>query len=281
MATPAKRPVQRAAKKGVPAKGGTKKKVATKPVRNRPVAKKRVARDSVTEKRVARKRVATKPVRNRPVAEKGVGKKRVARPNRAEKKQDTEQRIVAAALGLFQTRGFDATTTKAIAREAGIAEGTVFNYFRTKDDIALHFFEQEVEHAVSAVRGNARLSRAPLEEKLFALIQRQLEYLEPYERFIGSALVEALKPSSRLGVFGHRAQALRHRYIGYVEDMMEDALPARQFRLMRLWAPDAFWVFYMATLLFWLYDDSDGKQKTLAFLDRSLKVGVSMLGQSR
>lgn len=62
---------------------------------------------------------------------------------------------------------------------------------------------------------------------------------------------------------------------------MQDALPKKLFHPVRLWAPDAFWVFYMATLLFWLYDESEGKQKTLAFLDRSLKVGVGMLDRAR
>lgn len=213
----------------------------------------------------------TRPKERRPAP------KTKRRANRAEKKDATRQRIVEAALELFQSSGFDATTTKAIARKAGIAEGTVFNYFRTKDDIALHFFEQEVEHAIKSVRDNARLSKASLEEKLFALIQRQLEYIAPYERFIGNALVEALKPSSKLGILSHRAQALRLRYVAFVEDLMEAAIPKKRFIPIRWWAPDAFWVLYLATLLFWLHDTSDGKQKTLAFLDRSLKVGVSML----
>ena len=98
---------------------------------------------------------------------------------RAQNKEAIRKRIVTAALSLFQTRGFDATTTKAIARKAGIAEGTVFNYFRTKEDIALHFFEQEVDQAIASVRENPRLRKAPLEEKLFALVHSQLEFLAP------------------------------------------------------------------------------------------------------
>src|SRR5207237_6160498 len=102
---------------------------------------------------------------------------------RAQNKAAIRKRIVTSALSLFQNRGFDTTTTKAIARKAGIAEGTVFNYFRTKEDIALHFFEQEVDQAIASVRNNPRLRKAPLEEKLFALVHRQLEFLAPYERF--------------------------------------------------------------------------------------------------
>src|SRR5262245_50113240 len=79
---------------------------------------------------------------------------------RARNKAVIRERIVRAALVRFQTKGFDTTTTRAIARKAGVAEGTVFNYFRTKEDIALYFFEQEIDHAMAAVRGDRRLRRA-------------------------------------------------------------------------------------------------------------------------
>src|SRR5262245_56710739 len=110
---------------------------------------------------------------------------------RTRNKEANKARILSAALAMFQTKGFEATTTKAIARKAGLAEGTVFNYFSTKEDIALYFLEQEVEQALSSVRNNARLKKAPLNEKLFALVHAQLDYLAPHERFIGAAFVQA------------------------------------------------------------------------------------------
>lgn len=206
-----------------------------------------------------------------------------ARPagRRAQSKQEIRERIVRAALSLFQTKGFDSTTTKAIARKAKIAEGTVFNYFKSKDDIALHFFEQEVDQAMAAVRDNPRLRKAPLEEKLFTLVHSQLEFLAPYERFIGTALIHALKPASPLGPFSHRAQELRHRYLGFVEELIEESIPKHRRSPLTFLAPEVFWIYYMGALLYWLYDSSEGKQNTLAFLDRSLSIGVSMLKQGK
>ena len=207
----------------------------------------------------------------------GGATKRRPSGRRAQNKQDIRERIVKAALSLFQTKGFDATTTKAIARKAGIAEGTVFNYFKSKDDIALYFFEQEVDQAMATVRDNPRLRKAPLEEKLFALIHSQLEFLANHERFIGAALIHALKPASPLGPFSHRAQELRHRYLGFVEKLIEESEPKHRQSPLTFFAPDVFWIYYLGVLLYWLYDSSEGKQNTLAFLDRSLNVGVSML----
>lgn len=200
---------------------------------------------------------------------------------RAQNKESIQKRIVQAALGLFQTKGFEATTTKEIARKAGIAEGTVFNYFKTKEDIALYFFEQEVDHAITAVRENPRMRRASLEEKLFTLVQSQLEYLAPYERFIGAAFIQALKPDSMLGPFSRRTQELRHRYIGFVQELFEESLPGHRESLIRWMAPEAFWIYYLGVLLYWLHDSSSDKQNSLAFLDRSLSMAVSMLKAER
>ena len=198
---------------------------------------------------------------------------------RERNKAAARQRILAAALELFQSRGFDATTTKEIARRAKVAEGTVFNYFATKDDIALYFFEQEVDHAVSAVREDPRLRQAPLEEKLFALVQNQLEYLAPYQRFIGSSLAEALKPGSNLGPFSPRMRDLHHRYLGFVEELMLESIPPRQRKTLGWFAPQAFWIFYLVVLLYWLNDTSKDKQSTMAFLDRSLKLGAAVFAR--
>jgi AcrR family transcriptional regulator len=193
---------------------------------------------------------------------------------RAQNREALRARIVAAALALFQEKGFDATTTKAIARRARVAEGTVFNYFETKEDIALHFFELEVDHAISVVRKDTKLRRAPLEEKLFVLIQTQLEFLEPYQRFIGAAFMHALRPTSKLQ-FSGQAFALRNRYLAFVEALIEEAMP-RRAGLGWLAAP-VFWIYYLFILVFWLNDESKGKQNTLALLDRSLKVGVALI----
>jgi AcrR family transcriptional regulator len=231
----------------------------------------------MASKKVSKRKakVATrKPIKRAPAKQRVAGR-------RAQNKQAIRNRIVKAALGLFQTKGFDATTTRAIARKAGIAEGTVFNYFKTKEDIALYFFEQEVGHAVASVRENKRLRKAPLEEKLFALVESQLEYLAPYERFIGAALMHALKPSSPLGPFSHRGMELRHRYLGFVEELIEESIPKHKQDPLAFLAPEVFWIYYLGTLLYWLYDSSEDKQNTLAFLDRSLTIGVGLLKKGK
>src|SRR5215471_18933361 len=51
--------------------------------------------------------------------------------------QATRQRILDAAQRLIEKSGFIRLTTKEIAREAGVAEGTIFKHFRRKDDLCV------------------------------------------------------------------------------------------------------------------------------------------------
>lgn len=63
--------------------------------------------------------------------------------------------IIEAALKVFGEHGFERSTTKAIAREAGVAEGTIFNYFPSKNDILFSFLEDEVVGQLPAVFSDA------------------------------------------------------------------------------------------------------------------------------
>jgi len=53
----------------------------------------------------------------------------------AAKIQDKEKAILAAAITIFAERGFWNTPTSLISKTAGVADGTLFNYFKTKDDL--------------------------------------------------------------------------------------------------------------------------------------------------
>jgi AcrR family transcriptional regulator len=71
---------------------------------------------------------------------------------RERKKQLTRQRIVEAALGLFDQRGFERVPVAEIARAAEVSEATVFNYFPTKEDLVYGGMEAFEEQLLDAVR---------------------------------------------------------------------------------------------------------------------------------
>ena len=71
---------------------------------------------------------------------------------RERKKQQTRQLIADAAARLFDERGFDAVTVAQVARAADVSEGTVFNYFPTKEDLFYARMQSFEAALVEAVR---------------------------------------------------------------------------------------------------------------------------------
>ncbi|MEO8705860.1 MAG: TetR/AcrR family transcriptional regulator [Kofleriaceae bacterium] len=68
---------------------------------------------------------------------------------RALQKQETERSVLDAALSLFTTRGYEATTTKHIAEAAGVAHGTVFLVAATKEALLVRVLEDRLRAEVA------------------------------------------------------------------------------------------------------------------------------------
>jgi AcrR family transcriptional regulator len=204
-----------------------------------------------------------------------------ARPTgkRVENKARTKERILEAALRLFRKHGLEGTTTKQISLRAGIAEGTLFNYFRTKEDLALFFFQTGTTDLIAWSQGDAELQRAPLHEKLFAIIHRQLEYLAPYEDFIGAVFFRSLQPQSKLSPLSLDSQELRLRSLRFIREILADAEDNDEIAPVGDLGAYAVGIFYLGIVAHWLHDTSRGKQKTLALLDRCLRVAASVAGK--
>ncbi len=81
---------------------------------------------------------------------------------RARKKRETRAAIAKAATELFAERGFEAVTVEQIARNAGVARQTVFNYFATKEEMLFDRDRDVLSALVTAVRGRGTDS-APVE----------------------------------------------------------------------------------------------------------------------
>jgi len=86
------------------------------------------------------------------------------------KKEQTRQLIAGTAWRLFADRGFDKVTVAEIAREAQVAEATVFNYFPSKEDLFYSRFEAFNARLADAVR-----DREPGEPALAAFRRALLE----------------------------------------------------------------------------------------------------------
>jgi len=88
---------------------------------------------------------------------------------RERKKRQTRQLIAAAAFDLFAERGFDTVTVAQVARRADVSEATVFNYFRTKEDLVYGPLEDFENALLEAVRARAPGQSIPAAFRDFVL----------------------------------------------------------------------------------------------------------------
>ncbi|MDR7665638.1 TetR/AcrR family transcriptional regulator [Methanosarcina sp. Z-7115] len=79
--------------------------------------------------------------------------------------KDKKTAIMESALKLFTERGFHGTSTAQISKEAGVATGTLFNYFPTKEDLinSLYF---EVKGQLSQSMGKEIETQSTFQDKL-------------------------------------------------------------------------------------------------------------------
>ena len=68
-------------------------------------------------------------------------------------KQDRERRILAAARSLFDRNGYAKTSMEDVAERAGLAVGTLYNYFRSKDDLLLAIMRREADRLLRIAEG--------------------------------------------------------------------------------------------------------------------------------
>ncbi|HEV8263699.1 MAG TPA: helix-turn-helix domain-containing protein [Gemmatimonadales bacterium] len=85
----------------------------------------------------------------------------------------TRQRLIRAALELFTSRGYHDTTTAEIARKAGVAEGTIYRHFRSKQQLWNELYRAALRWAAKLVpdADAGRDSRAQLERLAQALVE--------------------------------------------------------------------------------------------------------------
>jgi TetR/AcrR family transcriptional regulator, fatty acid metabolism regulator protein len=109
---------------------------------------------------------------------------------------DKRERILHAAVRVFAKKGFHATRVSEIAAAAGVADGTIYLYFKSKDELLVALFEDRVERLLGFLEAELPL-RESAQEKLRRIIELQLKLLEG-ERDLAEVITVILRQSTRL-----------------------------------------------------------------------------------
>jgi AcrR family transcriptional regulator len=193
----------------------------------------------------------------------------------AEVKSQTRRRILKAARDRFAKVGFEAATTREIAAAAGIAVGTLFNYFPSKEAIVMAMAAETLRKAhglfEAAPRGES------LEEDLFALIAGELRGLRPLRGCLRPVLETALSSMARAEA-SPDGEAIRVGHLEAVGRLVASRTPGESLPPV---AWNLYWTLYTGVLAFWACDPSPHQEETLAVLDHYLGAFVASLPPRR
>jgi TetR/AcrR family fatty acid metabolism transcriptional regulator len=108
---------------------------------------------------------------------------------------DKRERILDAAEQVFAERGFYNARVAEIARAAGVADGTIYLYFKSKDDLLISVFESRMERVLGDLSAAIAEAQTPV-DKLYAFIKAYLNMVREHPQQAELLTVE-LRQSSK------------------------------------------------------------------------------------
>jgi len=129
-------------------------------------------------------------------AEDGASPKAREGADKRRRSGDKRDRILKAAVKVFARNGFHATRVSEVAKAAGVADGTIYLYFKSKEELLVSLFEDRVDKLLAFMR--EELPKQPdAPARLRAVIDMQLGLLEG-ERDLAEVITVILRQSTRL-----------------------------------------------------------------------------------
>jgi len=191
----------------------------------------------------------------------------------AETKTATRERIIRVAAALFMKDGWENTTTRGIAEAAGIAAGTLFNYFASKEAVVAVLISEALAEAGHEIEKHTGES---LEEELYTFIWTELSALRKYRKFLAQAAESILSPLRRHSDES-AGEAIRRNHLEAVESILLKHHVSRPAAVtMQL-----YWTLYLGVFAHWATDHSPKQEDTMALLDQTLNLFITALPQKR
>ncbi len=190
--------------------------------------------------------------------------------DKLKKSDETRSRILEAALSVFRERGFEKATMREIASEAGVAVGAAYYYFDSKDAIVLAFYERAQGEMHAGIEAGLDKAKT-LEARLRIIISAKLDVFRAQPAGCWERSARMPIPSIRcrpsLPKRPPSASRMSRSFERAVRDSAVKLPPSVAPYLGRL-----LWMYQMGLILFWVYDRSEGQQRTSLLYEKTLKM---------
>ncbi|MFD1426299.1 AcrR family transcriptional regulator [Kroppenstedtia sanguinis] len=113
------------------------------------------------------------------------------RTNRQQQALETKNNLIDAALRIFSRKGFGESTTKDIAKEAGVTDGLIYHYFKSKEDLLWAILDKyTLLHQMQEELSRMDLE-APLDQQLIVYFQSLFRSLHEQQHLVVLCFGEA------------------------------------------------------------------------------------------
>ncbi len=138
----------------------------------------------------------------------------------------TREQILETAIALFRKDGFDETTMRGVASEAGVALGLAYHYFPSKEALVMAYYERvQREHRIVA-REKLAHTRS-LRDRLAMLLQTKLDILKDDRKLLGALFRYTGNPEHPLSFLGKATAPLRADCMSLFAEALRDGAIAR------------------------------------------------------
>jgi AcrR family transcriptional regulator len=198
----------------------------------------------------------------------------VVHTRRQHQKAATAQRIFAAAVELFARQGYGQTTVEQIVQAAGVAKGTFFTHFPSKDALLDHIGAVQMGRILTAIAADPSFATRPTRERLHLVVRAMAAGIASQPAEMRALTVEIIVRRSLFDADRQNIDALDRLLEQIVADgqargeLRADAVPARMAQLVR--------GAYFLALFEWVErPELDLAQLAAAYLDLVLQgIGV-------
>jgi AcrR family transcriptional regulator len=168
--------------------------------------------------------------------------------------------ILDTALRLFERDGYEKTTMRAIAKEAGVSVGNAYYYFSGKEQLVQGFYDRlAAEHAEVAL--DAMEGVADLSDRIRLVLTTWLDVAEPYHAFARHFFRNAADPSSPLSPFAAESTAAREAVIDLHRAVLSGSNLRYDAEIARI-MPELLWLHHLALALYWANDRTPRAERT-------------------
>jgi AcrR family transcriptional regulator len=202
-----------------------------------------------------------------------------AATTRAPKSEQTRTLILETALRLFQERGYDRTTMRAIAKEAGVSVGNAYYYFSSKEHLVQGFYDRIAAEHREAVRPVLD-HETGLEARMAGVLRSWLDIAAPYHEFAAQFFKNAADPESPLSPFSPESEHARQAAISVHREVLAGSTSRVADELADI-LPELLWLAQMGLVLFWVFDRSENSERSRRLADRGARLTTRGVALSR